>query len=66
VIFSLNIIKTSHVLKRRSIKKRRERKIIERKKEKMKKKKSSKGLIKLRGSQYSERRKTLQLQKYPF
>jgi hypothetical protein len=33
VIFSLNIIKTSHVLKRRSIKKRRERKIIERKKE---------------------------------
>jgi hypothetical protein len=48
-------------------KKEREKNYLNKKKEnKRKKKKSSKSLFKQRESQYSERRKTLQLQKYLF
>jgi hypothetical protein len=57
VIFSSNIIKTPHVLKRRSIEKRKKRK------KKEKEKKAPRVSSNKRGSQYFERRKTLQLQK---
>jgi hypothetical protein len=61
VIFLLKYHHNPHVPKRRSIEKNRE-KVLKKEKEKKEKEKLPESL-QIKGSQYSERRKTLQLQK---